>query len=93
MDSHLHGQLGAMVGIISVDKVEGLPIFVKQHLSPHFNICSLTFESVFEKHIPDISTIWTQVLTYNKHINFLVSGFNGTSFYASPTRGVHGFTL
>ena len=53
-----------------------------------------TFESVFEKHIPDIWTIWTQVLTYNKHINFLVSGFNGTSFYASPTRGVHdGFTL
>ena len=33
-----------------------------------------TFESVFEKHIPDIWTIWTQVLTYNKHINFLISG-------------------
>ena len=43
MDSHLHGQLGAMVGIISVDKVEELLIFVKQQLSPHFNICSLTF--------------------------------------------------
>ena len=45
MDSHLHGQLGAMVGIISVDKVEELLIFVKQQLSPHFNICSLTFVS------------------------------------------------
>ena len=49
MDSHLHGQLGAMVGIISVDKVEellGLLIFVKQQeLSPHSNICSLTFVS------------------------------------------------
>ena len=43
MDSHLHGQLGAMVGITSVDKVEELLIFVKQQLSPHFNICSLTF--------------------------------------------------
>jgi len=43
IDSHLHGQLGAMVGIISVDKVEELLIFVKQQLSPHFNICSLTF--------------------------------------------------
>ena len=30
MDGHLHGQLGAMVGIISVDKVEELLIFVKQ---------------------------------------------------------------
>ena len=28
---HLHGQLGAMVGIISVDKVEELLIFVEQH--------------------------------------------------------------
>ena len=45
MDSHLHGQFGAMVGIISVDKVEELLIFVKQQLSPHFNICSLTFVS------------------------------------------------
>lgn len=45
MDSHLHGQLGAMVGIISIEKVEELPvlIFVKQQLSPHYNICSLTF--------------------------------------------------
>ena len=40
---HLHGQLAAMVGIISVDKVEELLIFVKQQLSPHFNIGSLTF--------------------------------------------------
>ena len=45
MDSHLHGQLGAMVGIISVDKVDELLIFVNQQLSPHFDICSLTFES------------------------------------------------
>ena len=30
MDSHLHDQLGAMVGIISVDKIEQLLIFVKQ---------------------------------------------------------------
>ena len=30
MDSHLLGQLGAMVGIISVDKVDELLIFVKQ---------------------------------------------------------------
>ena len=45
MDSHLHVHLGAMVGIISVDKVEELLIFVKQQLSPHFNICSLTFVS------------------------------------------------
>ena len=46
MDSHLHGQLGAMVGIISVDKVEELlSIFVKQQLSPPFNICSLPFVS------------------------------------------------
>jgi len=30
MDSHLHGQLGAMVGIITADKVEELLIFVKQ---------------------------------------------------------------
>ena len=27
MDSHSHGQLGAMVGIISVDKVEELPTY------------------------------------------------------------------
>ena len=40
IDGHLHGQLDAMVGIISVDKVEELLIFVKQQLSPHFNICS-----------------------------------------------------
>ena len=39
----LHGQLGAMVGIISVNKVDELHIFVKQQLSPHLNICSLTF--------------------------------------------------
>ena len=45
MDSHLHGQLGTMVGIITVDKVEELLIFVKQQLSPHFNIFSLTFEN------------------------------------------------
>ena len=43
MDSHLHGQLGAMVGIISVNKVDELLIFFKQQLSPHLNICSLTF--------------------------------------------------
>ena len=43
MDSHLHGQLGAMVGIISVNKVDELLIFVKQQLSSHLNICSLTF--------------------------------------------------
>ena len=30
IDGHLHGHLGAMVGIISVDKVEELLIFVKQ---------------------------------------------------------------
>ena len=46
MDSHLHGQLGAMVGIISIDKIEQILIFVKQQLSPHFNICSLTFVSI-----------------------------------------------
>ena len=34
MDSYLHGQLGAMVGIISVDTVEELVIFVKQQFSP-----------------------------------------------------------
>ena len=45
LDSHLHGQLGAMVGIISVNKVKELLIFVKQQLSSHFNICSLTFVS------------------------------------------------
>ena len=45
MDSHLHGQLGAMVGIISIDKIEQILIYVKQQLSPHFNICSLTFVS------------------------------------------------
>ena len=45
IDGHLHGQIGAMVGIISVDKVEALHIFVKQELSPHLNICSLTFAS------------------------------------------------
>ena len=45
MGSHLHGQLGAMLGIISVDKVEELLIFLKQQLSPHFDICSLTFVS------------------------------------------------
>ena len=39
MDSHFC-QLGAMVGIISVDKVEKLLIFVKQQLSPHF--CELS---------------------------------------------------
>ena len=41
MDSHLHGQLGAMVGIISIDKIEQLLNFVKQQLSPHFNIILL----------------------------------------------------
>ena len=45
MDSHLHGQLGAMVGIISIDRIEQQLIFVKQKLPPHFNICSLTFVS------------------------------------------------
>ena len=45
MDSHLHGQLGAMVGIISINKIEQILIFVKQQLSPHFNICPLTFVS------------------------------------------------
>ena len=30
IDGHLHGQLGAMVGLISIDKVEELLIFVKQ---------------------------------------------------------------
>ena len=30
IDGHLHGQLGAVAGIISVDKVEKLLIFVKQ---------------------------------------------------------------
>ena len=43
IDVHLHCQLGAMVGTISVAKVEELLIFVKQQLSPHLNICSLTF--------------------------------------------------
>ena len=37
IDSHLHGQLVGMVGIISADIVEELLIFVKQQLSPHFN--------------------------------------------------------
>ena len=45
MDSHLHGQLGAMVDIISIGKIEQLLNFVKQQLSPHFCICSLTFVS------------------------------------------------
>ena len=39
-DGLLHGQLGAMVGIISFDKVEELIIFVKSQWSPHFNIYS-----------------------------------------------------
>ena len=30
IDGHFHGQLGAMVGLISIDKVEELLIFVKQ---------------------------------------------------------------
>ena len=30
IDGHLHGQLAAMVGLISIDKVEELFIFVKQ---------------------------------------------------------------
>ena len=30
IEGHLHGQLGAMVGLISIDKVEELLIFVKQ---------------------------------------------------------------
>ena len=30
IDGHLHAQLGAMVGLISTDKVEELLIFVKQ---------------------------------------------------------------
>ena len=36
-DGLLHGQLGAMVGIISFDKVEELIIFVKLQWSPHFD--------------------------------------------------------
>jgi len=28
MDSHLHGQLGATVGIISIDKIEQLNLFL-----------------------------------------------------------------
>ena len=43
IDGHLHGQLGAMVGIISVDKVEELLIFVEQQLSPHFNFAPSHF--------------------------------------------------
>ena len=43
MDSHLHGQLGAMIGIATVDKAEELLFFIKQQLSLSFNICSLTF--------------------------------------------------
>ena len=35
--------LAITTGIISVDKVEELLIFLKQQLSPRFNICSLTF--------------------------------------------------
>ena len=34
MDSHLHGQLGAMAGIFSVNKVEELVIFITQQFSP-----------------------------------------------------------
>ena len=34
MHSHLYSQLGAMVGIISVDKVQELLVFIKQQLSP-----------------------------------------------------------
>ena len=40
MDSHLHGQLGAMVGIISVDKVNELLIFVNQQ---YYCLLTLTF--------------------------------------------------
>ena len=43
MDSHLHGHVGAMIGMSHIDKIEELLFFVKQQLSPHFNICSLTF--------------------------------------------------
>ena len=43
MDSHLHGQAGAMIAVTSVQKVEELLYFVKQQLSPSFNLCSLTF--------------------------------------------------
>lgn len=43
MDSRLHGQLGAMIGIATVDKAEELLFIIKQQLSLSFNICSLTF--------------------------------------------------
>ena len=42
MDSHLHGQLGAMFGIFSVNKVDELVIFITQQLSP---ILTSTFAS------------------------------------------------
>ena len=34
MHSHIYSQLGGMVGIISVDKVQELLVFIKQQLSP-----------------------------------------------------------
>lgn len=43
MDSHLHGQMGAMIAITSAEKIEELLYFIKQQLSPAFNLCSLTF--------------------------------------------------
>ena len=50
MDSHLHGQLGVMVGI-NVYKVEELNTFLKQQLSlinPHFNILLPHFCKLFK---------------------------------------------
>ena len=43
MDSHLHNQFGALIAITTMDKVEELLFFMKQQLSPSFNLCSLTF--------------------------------------------------
>lgn len=43
MDSHHHSCFGAMIGTVHVNQREELMQFVKQQLSPHFNLCSLTF--------------------------------------------------
>ena len=42
MDSDLHYQVGAMIATTTLDKEE-LLFFMKQQLSPYFNLCSLTF--------------------------------------------------
>ena len=52
MDSHLHGQAGAMIATTRVEKVEELLYFVKQQLSPSFNLCYLTSVNTKETNRP-----------------------------------------